>query len=654
MSGESYINQAFIQKLTDIIHANLEHENFGVDELARESGMSRSAIYHRLLAITEKSTTQFIREVRLQRAMELLQQESTTASEVAYKVGFGSPAYFNTCFHEYFGYPPGEVLKNFKKDQAESDNSLTPESVEQENRPLPESTKKRGWTVSGNWVAFIGGLTLLIVIGLVFVFKNVIIKQSNSVSLTRLKNSDKSIAVLPFKNISNDQNDQYFADGIMESILNHLYKVRELRVIPRTSVERFRESKISAPEIAKILGVNFILEGSVLQYEGKVRVMVKLIDARHDEYILTEQYDRNFEDIFIIQSNIAKLVAEKLQTVLTAKEKETIEKIATKNTEAYNLYLMGRFFWNKRTEEGVKKSIEYFEKAVQKDPDYALAWAGLADGYSILAGYGWSASKKEGRDKAKKCITEACNLDNNLAEAHASLGRMLIYQDRKWEEAEKELILAISLNPNLATAHQYYSQLLDIFGEYEKAREQINLALELDPLSLIMHRLSSTYYYNEGNFFEALKENQEALSLDKNYKNTHWGNFYIYYRLGDGGKALDELQKIFLQDTTTLKYVDMTRSVFAKSGLKGLIDWMNEILPNSARIYALAGKKEQALTCLEKYLENAEGDEIVRIINALDYETLRSEPRFKAVVDKLGLTKYYLKRLHQPGYIKNH
>ena len=628
MNSGSYIDQAFIRKLTDIIHANLENEKFGVDELARASGWTRSAIYQRLISITGKSTTQFIREVRLQKGMEMLRQESITASEVAYKVGFGSPAYFNTCFHEYFGYPPGEVLKNSRKEQAEKDILPSPETALKDQNSSPEITKMSRRVIPINQVAIFGLIVILIVLGVTFLFISTVKNNSNSGLFSELRRSDKSIAVLPFKNLSIDPNNQYFADGIMEDILNHLYRVRELSVIPRTSVEQFRGSKESVSEIAKTLNINFILEGSVLQYERKVRVMVKLIDARDDRYILTEQYDRNFEDIFIIQSTIAKLIAEKLQAILTTREKEAIEKVTTKNTEAYNLYLKGRFFWNRRTRDGVKKSIEYFRKAVEVDPEYALAWSGLADGYSILAGLEWSTSGKEWHTLAKSYIQKALQLDQNLAEAHAALGRMLIYYDRNWKEAEKELILAISLNPNHAPAHQYYSQLLDIFGDSEKAREQINLALELDPISIIMHRMSATYYYNEGNFNAALQENMEVLSLDKNYRNGHWGCFYTYTRLGEGAKALNQLQKIFLLDTTTSKYVETAERIYIKSGLKGLLNWMNEIFPKDAGLFAIAGKKEQALTCLEKYLLNAVGDEIVRIINNRNYETLRAEPRF--------------------------
>jgi TolB-like protein/AraC-like DNA-binding protein len=649
MTAPAPSNTEFIKKLREITLANLSDEKFGVNELAQEIGMNYFSLNRKLHSAIKKTVSQFITEVRLEKAKEILEQEDhLTASEVAFKVGFGSPAYFSRCFHEHFGYPPGEIRKRGLNDQsANNDNSSFNPKTEQEvseNRPEQQSSVKKPGLKGVVFVS--AGILILAILASFYFF------QIFNHSLPVLNPADKSIAVLPFKNLSNDQNNQYFADGVMEDILNLLYRVGEFRVISRTSVEQFRGSTKSTPEIAKKLGVNFILEGSVQRYDNKVRVNVQLIDSRHDRQILSEKYDREFADIFAIQSGIAKQVADQLQTALLPNEIKEIEKIPTKNTEAYNLYLQGRFFWNRRTKEGVEKSIEYFEKAVKTDPDYALAWAGLADAYMILTGYGWYIPKKEGQNKVKIYLRKALDLDKNLAEAHATLGHILAYDDWNWKEAEKELNLAIRLNPKYAQAHHYYAQLLDIFGDYEKARDEIDLALKLDPLSPIMHRFSATLYYNDGNFDESLKEYQEVLSLEKNFQSAHWWIFFNYYRLGEGRKALDELHKILLQDTLNTKYIDETEKVYDKSGLDGLINWMNEIYPDDAALFALAGKKEEALTYIEGYLKNSPGGALVRLINYRDFETLRAEPRFKAVVDKLGLTKYYLKRLNDPGYIK--
>ncbi len=658
MSGVSSSDQGFINRLTGIILANLENEHFAVDELAHASGMSRAAIYHRLLAVSGKSTTQFIREVRLQRAMEMLQQEDITASEVAYKVGFGSPAYFNTTFHEYFGYPPGEVLKNGQKELEEINNSTADEPAVIELEPGPESKKKSGWNILVQQVYIYSGICLMIVIGLIWLMNSSIIKSSNTIGYKQLKSSEKTISVLPFKNISGEAGNQYFADGVTENILNNLVQINGLKVVAAGTLIGRTEDPLDVQKIAKKLGVNFLLTGSVQKNGDRVRVIVQLIDTKNDQHIWSHKYDRQFSDIFLIQSDIVRQVADQLQAVLSSEEKEKIYKISTKNTEAYKLYLMGRFFWNKRTgdktDEGLKKSMDYFNKAIEFDPDYALAWSGLADAYNFLTG-GWCKpwQKQDEKAKAKQYALRALELDKFFAEALTYLGFILIYLECMWEEAIKELTLAIKLNPNYSFAHQIYAQLLNITGDYKKAGEEINLALELDPLNSTMHRISGDLYYNEGNFEKSLKEFQEAQAIEKNYTTAYWGSFYACYRLGNGDKALDELRNILLRDTLTSKYVDVADKIYTKSGLDGLIAWMIEIFPDKIDLYAIAGKKEKALTLIEGKLKNDSGDELVQLINRLNYASLRSEPGFKAVIEKLGLTEYYLKRLNDPGYIGN-
>jgi tetratricopeptide (TPR) repeat protein len=365
-----------------------------------------------------------------------------------------------------------------------------------------------------------------------------------------------------------------------------------------------------------------------------------------------KKFDREFADIFSIQSEIAKQVARNLETVLSPNEQKQIEKEPTQNIEAYNLYLMGRFLWNRRTGEGIKKSIEYFNKAIELDPNYALAYTGLADVYIMLPAFGLYTPKNEGHEKAYFYALKAVELDKNLAEAHTSLGFVLMYVKWKWEEAEKELKLSLELNPNYAFAHQLYAQFLDITGNYVMARQEINIALKLDPLAPIIHSISASFYYNEGKFDASLNEYQEALLLEKNYRQAHWQRFVIFYRLGDEERALNELKQRCMLDTLNLKYVNIIDQVYTKSGITGIIDIACEILPeDAARLYAISGHKKEALTCIENYLEDSPGDGLVRLINKIDYKSLRSEPRFKAVVDKLGLTEYYLKRVKDPGYI---
>ena len=478
----------------------------------------------------------------------------------------------------------------------------------------------------------------VIILALILLGYYFIPKHSNS-----SKPDDKSIAVLPFTNLSNDPEQEYFSDGIVEAILDHLFKIGELKVTSGTSTKRYKNSELSVKEIGRELGVSSILEGSIQKIGNNVRITAQLIDAKTDVHLWSETYDRNISDIFSIQSEVAQTVARELKATLTSKEKRQIEKNQTNNVEAYNLYLQGRFFWNKRTEEGQKKSIEYFEKSVALDPDYALAYAGLADAYFILTCYGW-LPKPEGYIKAKEYALRALEIDKNLAEAHAALGWLLCWSEWKWEEARKELKLAIELNPNYANAHQYYSELLDILGENKEAREQINMALELNPLSLAMNRNNVIYYSHEGKLKESLEACRRVVEIDPS-PSEYLFYFFIYLRSGEDVKAVEALQKALPDDTLTIK------EVYNKSGINGIFNWFienkfNKSKPSSlslAGFYNRLGKKEEALTYLEKALkENISG--FPNINNDLDWDNLRSEPRFQAIIKKMGLSEYEKKK----------
>ena len=349
------MSKELLQKLTNIVEANLSDEKFGPEDLAKQACMSRSNLHLKLKSICSQNSSQFIREIRLKKAKELLLNEEASVAEISYRVGFGSPTYFIQCFHQYFGYTPGEFkikeLNGYTNNNIES--SLTSEIEEKvfDNLQKPQPFGNKWW--SKGLILSATGVLILVFLTLNFFFP--FFNDSKS----RLDPDDKSIAVLPFKNLSDDTNKQYFADGMMEEILNHLNQIGELRVISRTSVEQFRGNITTVHEIAKKLDVNFILEGSVLQNGGKVRIMIKLIDARLDQYILTEHYDTELSDIFQIQNDIAKQVASALNVVISSKVIKRIEKIDTRNMEAYSYYLKGIYFLNRRTREDVDNTINY-------------------------------------------------------------------------------------------------------------------------------------------------------------------------------------------------------------------------------------------------------------------------------------------------------
>ena len=333
------LDQAFIKKLADIILANLRNEKLGVEELSRLMGMSHSTIHRKLRSYTHKSLSQFIREVRLQKAHEMLRQNLGTVAEISYRVGFGSPTYFNKCFHEYYGYPPGDVKKTEKGViDARTDNHNFMQLSENQN---PERHRKASVRLPENYkITLIIPLSILSGLLLIWFIYSTFLKNTDTTG--RTSHIEKSIAVLPFENLSGDPENQYFADGVMEDILNQLFRKSKLRVISRTTAERFRESTLTVPEIAKKLRVNFLLEGSVQKCGSKTRVLVQLIDARHDQHLWSEKYDRELNDLFLIQTEIAKQVADEIEKVLSAEEIEQTEKKPTESPEAYNNYQRGQ------------------------------------------------------------------------------------------------------------------------------------------------------------------------------------------------------------------------------------------------------------------------------------------------------------------------
>ncbi len=637
MNENHSINEAAIQKLKEIVLANLHNEKFGVRELSFISGMSRSTIHRKFRTCLNKSVSQFIREIRLEQAMKMLLLNNETVSEIAFKVGFSSPSYFNSSFHRHFGFPPGEVKKRNHTD----DHYIIVE-------PKPENNKKHFFAsnfTARHKIFFAHALFITIICSIIlsYFFLDRFPKTSCLQDFPRLKNKTKSIAVLPLKNLSLNPENQYFADGIMEGLINRLCKVQELKVISRSSAERFRETTLNTPQIAKKLNVQYILEGSVQRDKDKVKLTIRLTDARRDRLIWSQEFDKQIIDIFTLQSIIIQNIVAELNTVLSNKEIERIERIPTKDTIAYTSYLKGRFFWNRRTQKDLEKSKDYFEKALAADPEFANAHSGLADNYFIQAWWGW-IDRNEGFALAKKYAQQALAIDQNLAEAHATLGGILCWAEWNWEEAEKELNLAIELNPQYCTAYQYYSELLDILGRKEEALELLNTALEFNPFSPVLNDIKSHYLFDRGKYEESLKNCKQLEEFEPNYISNHWRKFYIYLRQGKDLEALKSLQKIIVLDTLSADNLNIQERIYLKSGMNGVLNWLidKEVArPNPgcvliARLYILSGNKEESMKWLKKAL-SVKSPSLPRINTDSDFESLRNNPHFKKLIREMGL-----------------
>src|SRR5437879_5874295 len=413
---------------------------------------------------------------------------------------------------------------------------ITPQGIKStetaDAMPGTARQKKHTWI----YVVVIGGL---VSIGLFFLGRY----SAGSRAASTGSISNKSIAVLPFDNLSRDPDNAYFAEGVQDEILTRLAKVADLKVISRTSTQHFKSAPENLPEIAKQLGVTNILEGSVQKAADQVRVNVQLINAMTDAHVWADTYDRKLTDIFAVESEIAKTIAETLQAKLTGAEKSSIAKAPTANPEAYELYLKGRFFWNKRTGADLRKAIDYFNQAIAKDPNYALAYVGLADSYLLLSSYA-AVSPGESLPPARSALKKALELDDSLAEAHASFG-LLVTLELDVHRAISELERAIQLNPNYATAHHWLALPLMAIGQFDRGLTEGKRAIELDPLSLIINADLCRFYFNARRFDEAEAQARKTLEMDSNFYVAH---YYLGEALQFKGKLTDgiaEYQKSF-------------------------------------------------------------------------------------------------------------
>ena len=458
--------------------------------------------------------------------------------------------------------------------------------------------------------------------------------------------SDKSVAVLPFENLSGNPENAYFTEGIQEEILTRLAKIADLKVISRTSTQHFKSSPDNLPQIAQQLGVANILEGSVQRAADQVHVNVQLIKAASDAHLWAEAYDRKLTDIFAAEAEIAKTIADTLQAKLTGSEKNAIAKRPTTNPEAYELYLKGRFFWNKRTGADLRKAIEYFNQALGKDPSYALAYVGLADSYSLLYYYGGTASPADSFPQAKAAAKKALALDDTSAEAHTSLAFVLESYDFDLKQSLKEFERAIELNPNYATAHHWVANgVLSALGQFDRAIAEGKRAAELDPLSLIINANVGEDCLYARRYDEAIAQLRKTIEMDPRFYYAHWNLGEALQLTGQLNEAIAEYRKaVELNDDPNV--LALLGQAYGRAGQREDAQKILARLSEEPRsryvhaysfalMYLVFGDKDRAIDEMGRaYRERAGADVfLIKVDPMLD--DLRGNPRFEALVQKV-------------------
>jgi TolB-like protein/Tfp pilus assembly protein PilF len=519
---------------------------------------------------------------------------------------------------------------------------ITPEGIKRTETAdaMPESTrqKKHTWI----YVVVIGGL---VSIGLFFLGRYSAENKTASPSGV----SNKSIAVLPFDNLSRDPDNAYFTEGVEDEILTQLAKVADLKVISRTSTQHFKSAPENLPAIAKQLGVTNILEGSVQKAADQVRVNVQLISAMTGAHLWADTYDRRLTDIFAVESDIARAIAENLQAKLTGSAEQVLASNPTENPQAHELYLRGRYFWNRRTGENLKKAADYFQQAIGKDPKYALAYSGLADCHVLLPVYpDLGSNPREELPQALSAARKAVQLDDTLAEAHSSLARALA-SDLQLSAAVSEFKRAIELNPNYATAHQWFGECLQSQGRVEEGLAELKRAQELDPLSLIINSLLGFAFDTAGKSEEAIAQLRKTIDIDPNFWIGHlyFGN--VLEHKGQLKEAIVEYERSSaLQVDDAYNLAQLARAYFLVGRKEEAQQLWDKLQSLSERQYVPAysmavvqltfGNKDEAIRLLEKsYEDHAPFDSAdlgwILVDHRLD--SIRNDPRFKKLITRI-------------------
>jgi TolB-like protein/DNA-binding winged helix-turn-helix (wHTH) protein/Tfp pilus assembly protein PilF len=458
----------------------------------------------------------------------------------------------------------------------------------------------------------------------------------------------RSLAVLPLESLSNDASQDYFADGMTDELIADLGQISALRVISRTSVMAYKHARKPLPQIARELNVDAVVEGTVLRSGDQVRITAQLIDASSDKHLWSESYEGELRDTLALQSKVARAIADQIRIELNPKEQAALKSVKVVNPEAYESYLKGRFFWNKRTAEGLKVALAYFNQAIEEDSKYAQAYSGLADTYALLGDWQYAVmTPRQALPKAKAAAIKALELDSALGEAHNSLAFCLDAFDWDLDSAGKEFRRAIELNPGYATAHHWYAWHLSLLGRYDDAIAEMRKAENLDPLSLIINADLAELLVIAHSYDESILQSRKTIEMDPNFALAHNQLAQAYLQKHMPEEAVPELQKAVQLSGGSPTCVASLARAYAASGKRGeAVKLLNDLKKRSgpsysdaseiAAIYASLGDSDQAMDWLEKaYEERFNPGVLLRP----GYDPLRSDPRFQDLLRRVGLPR---------------
>jgi TolB-like protein/DNA-binding winged helix-turn-helix (wHTH) protein/Tfp pilus assembly protein PilF len=456
----------------------------------------------------------------------------------------------------------------------------------------------------------------------------------------------RSLAVLPLESLSSEASQDYFADGMTDELISDLGQISALRVISRTSAMTYKHARKPLPQIARELNVDAVVEGTVLRSGDRVRITAQLIDAKSDKHLWSQSYEGEVKDTLGLQSQVAQAIADQIRINLNSQEQAALKNVKVVDPQAYESYLKGRYFWNKRTADGLRAALAYFNQAIEEDPKYAQAYSGLSDTYALLGDWQYAVmTPKEAMPKAKAAAMKAIELDGSLGEAHNSLAFCLDGFDWDLKGGEKEFLRALELNPGYATAHHWYAWHLSLLGRYPDAIVEMKKAQNLDPLSLIIQADLAELLVIAHEYDESIEQSKKAIEMDSNFAMAHnqLGQGYLQKHMNE--PAVAQLKRaVQLSADSPTCVANLARAYTASGNKSDAMDLLGELKKRSnanyshgseiATVYAALGDKDQAMVWLTKaYDERFNPGVLLRP----GFDPLRSDPRFQDIVRRVGL-----------------